>query len=236
MPTTIKLLPKKLRPRELFDKVGPKHVGDEVLLAIILRSGTQGTNVVDLARALLLRYETLEQLAKASIEELSSFPGMGKVKAQVLKASLELARRLAGEKVQTGVHISEPHLAAKLLLPQVAYLEEEVFWLLLLDKKNRLMRMPLEISRGILDANLVHPREVFKEAIRSTASQVILAHNHPSGDPSPSAEDIQITKRLIEAGKIIDIKVLDHLIIGKISDECREGYRSMREFKYCDFE
>jgi DNA repair protein RadC len=225
---TVKNLPAQQQPREMVDQFGPAHVPDAVLLAIILRSGMQGLNVTELANQLLQEYGSLHALARAPKKELASWPGMGPVKAQMLLCALELARRMAAEKEPKKRKINTPQDALEVLNPLARTLEQEVFWVLLLDTRNQLQRSPVEVHRGTLNASLVHSREVFKEAIRSSCAAVLLAHNHPSGDPSPSREDIQLTRQLVDAGKILEIAVLDHIILGKADGNGNE-YFSLQE-------
>ncbi len=222
-------IPSRNRPREQLERVGPSNVSDEVLIAILLRAGVKGMNVVDLAQYLLMQYQSLTAISKASMDELAAIRGMGRVKAQILKAALELARRLSEETTPDQPRVSTPSEAARILRERARSMEEEVFWVLLLDTRNRLKRTPVEVTRGLINASLVHPREVFKEAIRNTCSAVILAHNHPSGDPSPSPEDLQITRQLIAAGKIIEIDVLDHVILGRQRELNGTDFISLRE-------
>jgi len=222
-------MPERLRPREEMERLGVEHVSDDVLLAIILRSGVPGRNVVSLAWSLLKEYGSLTGLAGASVDELQQKKGMGKVKAQVLMAALELAKRLGDEATPEQHRIKTPDDAAALLRGKAKTLDSEVFWVLRLDAKNCLKGRPLDITRGLLDGSLVHPREVFREAIRSAAAAVVVAHNHPSGDPSPSAEDVRVTKQLVEAGRIIGIMVLDHVIIGRARGGGLKDFFSMRE-------
>lgn len=222
-------MPSRSRPREIMDRVGAENVSDQVLLAILLRAGTRGFNVVDLAGHLMLHYQSLTALSQASIDDLVKIKGLGRVKAQILKAALELARRLAEEATAENPKISTPEEAARLLRERARTCEEEIFWILLLDARSRLKRPPVEVSRGLINASLVHPREVFKEAIRTSCAAVILAHNHPSGDPSPSPEDLRVTRQLVEAGKIIEIDVLDHVILGRRRDLDGTDYVSLRE-------
>jgi DNA repair protein RadC len=229
-------VPERERPRELFDRLGPENVPDSVLLAIILRSGVRGTNVIDLARHLLRRYGSLTELARVPVQDLKEVNGLGPVKAQVLKAALQLARNLAEEAGGDRPFVGTPAEAARALREQTRALEEEVFWVLLLDTRNRLMAPPLEVSRGILDASLVHPREVFKSAIRHACAAVILAHNHPSGDPSPSPEDIRVTRQVVEAGRIVEISVLDHIILGRSDGRDGQDFLSLREAGIVSFE
>lgn len=221
-------MPATIRPREMVERSGVEHVGNDVLLALLLRTGVKGVNVVDLARGLMRRYGTLGALAQASVEELSGINGISKVKAQILKASLELGRRLQEEQRPEKIKVKSPEDVYDLLGSRAAALEHEMFWVLLLDTKHALKCRPVDVTAGILNASLVHPREVFREAVRSSAAAVILAHNHPSGDPAPSAEDLRITRQLIEAGDIMDIKVLDHVILGH-GQTNHSNYTSLRE-------
>lgn len=233
----IKELPVRLQPREQFEQLGADGVSDTVLLAILLRSGLPGRNVLDLARDLLAQAGgSLQELARMPAEELAALPGIGRVKAQVIQAALELARRLAAESLPARAPVQTPAEACAILHPLSQGLEHEVFWVLLLDTRNRLQRAPLEVSRGILNASLVHPREVFRGAVRQGAAAVVLAHNHPSGDISPSAEDLRITRQLVEAGRIVDIPVLDHLILGSTAHPGAPDYLSLREQGLVTFE
>jgi len=225
---TVNEVPEERRPRELFDRLGAENVTEDVLLAILLRSGVKGHNVIDLSRGLLDHFGSLTKMAQSSVAEIASVKGMGPVKAQVLMAALELAKRLSQEQNCETAPISNPADAALLLKEQARTLQEEVFWVVLLDTKNRPLRKPVEVTRGILNASLVHPREVFKEAIRHSSAGIILLHNHPSGECEPSLEDIQITRQLIDAGHIINIEVLDHIIVGKERGNNSYFY-SMRE-------
>ena len=234
-PIRVADIPSRQRPREQFERMGAESVPEDVLLALILRSGVQGMNVVDLARGLIQQYGSLTELAKASVEDLSRMRGMGKVKAQVLKAALELAKRLSDESAPSRHTIRTPGDAAGILRERMRTREEESFWVLLLVGKNRLLKSPIEVTRGLLDASLVHPREVFKEAIRCASAAVVLAHNHPSGDPNPSAEDIRITKQLVEAGRIVDIHVLDHVVLGRQRDVGGSDFFSFREAGIVEF-
>lgn len=228
-------MPERLRPREEMERLGVENVSDDVLLALILRSGVRGLSVIDLARELLKDYGTLTALAGASVEELAARKGMGRVKAQVLKASLEFARRLGEEAMPRRYRIRSPGDAARLLRDRAKALDTEVFWVLLLDAKNYLKARPVSITTGLLDASLVHPREVFREAIRSATAAVVLVHNHPSGDAAPSPEDVRITKQLVEAGKVVDIRVLDHVILGKPRGDGERDFISFREDGIVDF-
>ncbi len=231
-------MPRHFRPREMFERYGAKQVPDEVLLAILIRTGSAGMNALDLARQMLLEYTSLTALARAPASELagnSRFKGMGPAKAQLLKAALELARRLANENMIEPPSISSPGDAAAILREEARILDHEVFWVLLLDTKNKLMGMPREISRGVLDASLVHPREVFRGAIQTGAAALIALHNHPSGDPSPSAEDVRITRQLVETGRLVDIPMLDHIVLGQRRNGSNQDFVSLRESGLVDF-
>lgn len=222
-------VPEAERPREVFDRLGPEQVTDRHLLAIVLRSGVKGRSVLDIADGLLNEYGSLAALAEVSMDDLAAIHGMGRVKAQVLKSALELARRLGARGGPGAATVRTPEDAASLLRHEARIRDVESFWVLLLDRKYRLRRPALEITRGILDASLVHPREVFKEAVRSSSAALVLVHNHPSGDPSPSPEDLRITRQLVEAGKIVDIEVLDHIILGRTASADLRDFVSMRE-------
>ncbi len=221
-------LPATIQPREYVNRVGFRNTPPDVLLALLLRTGVRGINVVDLARTLLRRYGSLHALSAATIEELCTIRGISSVKAQIIKAALELGLQMQQESRQERLQVRRAEDVHTALGMRVAGLEQEKFWVLLLDRKNRLKCEPLDVTSGIVDASLVHPREVFRAAIRGAASAVVLAHNHPSGDPAPSAEDIRITKQLVEAGRVIDIHVMDHVILGhgRANDQ---NFYSLRE-------
>jgi len=237
-PRTVKNLPEEMRPREEFQRRGAEHVPDEILLALLLRSGVPGKNVTELAREILRRFGGLADLAKADFAELlgSKIKGLGKVKCMELAAALELGRRAArqGPRPDTPA-IREPESVYRIVSPLARTLQQEIFWALLLDTKNKLIGQPVETTRGLLDSSPVHPREVFSKAVRYSAASVILAHNHPSGDPTPSKEDIDITRRLIEAARILGIRVVDHLVVGKPTPSA-PGYVSLREKNLAAFE
>ena len=237
-PLTVKELPLEMRPREELQRRGAENVPDEILIAILLRSGMPGKNVTELARELLRRYKGLANLSRTTFEELlhNKIKGLGKVKALELTAALELGRRAAQQgPVLDAPAIREPESVYRILSPLARPLQQEIFWVLLLDTKNKLIGQPVETSRGLLDSSPVHPREVFNKAVRYCAASVILAHNHPSGDPTPSKEDVDITRRLIEAARILGIRVMDHLIVGRPSPST-PGYVSLREKNLVAFE
>lgn len=215
----IKDLPQKDRPRERLLNEGPHQLSNTELLAILLRTGSQGQNVVTLAGRLLKRFQSLRNLSEASIQELKEIHGIGPAKSAQILAGITLAQRMSKEKVGEKEDLSSPEKVFELLRVDLRDRMKELFVLLMLDGKNRLIER-VDVSEGTLTSSLVHPREVFRPAIRSSAAGVIFAHNHPSGDPTPSKEDIQITERLVDAGEILGIEVLDHVIIGD------DGYRS----------
>lgn len=228
-------LPKALQPREKFDRLGAENLSEADLLALILRTGVAGLNVVELAEELLLQYGSLSALSRAPVGELKSIRGIGPEKAKVLKAALEMGRRLVQESVGENPRVSSPEEAAAVLRERARRLEQEVFWVLLLDTKTRLMVPPCEVSRGTLNSSLVHPREIFKPAVQYSAAKVILAHNHPSGDPSPSAQDIKVTRKLVEVGRVMEISVLDHVIMGSKTQEGLDDFMSLRESGLVNF-
>jgi len=208
----IKDLPTTERPRERLIKFGPKALSDAELLAIILRTGNKKENVIDLCRRLLNNYN-LKLLLQISLNELKKIEGIKEAKACQLVALFELSRRIMSFNNAKNIKIENPRDAAKLLIPEMSELKQEYFKGLYLDSRNNLIKNET-IFIGSLNSSIVHPREIFKIALKESASAIILAHNHPSGDPEPTEEDIQITKKIIKVGKIIGIRVLDHIIIG----------------------
>ncbi len=222
-------MPAQLRPREEFERVGAENVSDAVLLALILRTGTQGMNVVEVSQRLLSAFGSLTALAKASVKDIQSINSIGPVKAQMIKAAMELAQRLTRESVGESPIVATPEQAAAVLRERARVLQKEVFWALMLNAKNRLIGEPQKISEGTLTSSLVHPRELFKKALEHSCASIILAHNHPSGDPTPSAEDIKVTKQLIGAGEVMGIKVLDHIVLGQRQYHNSRDFLSLRE-------
>lgn len=214
-------LPLHTRPREKLLAEGPTTLDERELLAIILRTGTSKVSALGLADELLAFFGGLERLAQASSEELVQVSGVGPAKAAQVLAALELGRRAQNSKVKPGVQISSPRDVSRMMSEMVDY-DREHFRILLLNTKNRVISIQT-VSIGSLASAIVHPRELFKEAIRRSSAALILVHNHPSGDPAPSREDIRLTERLVGAGKLLGIEVLDHVIIG------RNRYCSMRE-------
>lgn len=213
---TIKDLPENLRPRERLIKYGAKSLSDAELLAIIIRTGSRHDTAIGLAQKLLkgnYGSEGLRFLVDASFEELSKITGIGNAKAAQIKASIELGRRLSALTTVERNVIKSPKDVKELLMEEMRYLDREHFRALLLNIKNQVISVE-DISVGSLNSSIVHPREIFKTAIRRSCASMILVHNHPSGDPTPSQEDIEATKRLLEGGRILGIDVLDHVIIG----------------------
>ncbi|HZK24265.1 MAG TPA: DNA repair protein RadC [Oscillospiraceae bacterium] len=210
---TIKELPPSERPRERALLNGVAALSDAELLAILLRSGTAQETAVQLAEKVLLKVGGITELPRSSREELQSIKGLGPAKAVTLLAAAELATRLSNRTRYESVTVSSPSDAAGLVMEELRHKLREHFRVLLLDTKNKVLGME-DISIGSLNSSLVHPREVFRPAIRKACASVILIHNHPSGDPTPSREDVDVTKRLTEAGCLMGIEVLDHLVIG----------------------
>ncbi|MEM5875673.1 MAG: DNA repair protein RadC [Candidatus Aenigmatarchaeota archaeon] len=211
---TVRDLPKEERPRERLVKYGESALSLQELLQIILRTGNKGESVVTLAQKLLAHFGNLQKLKEASIEELMSIKGIGLAKAVQIKAALELGRRAEITLERKQKKIISPQDVFKLMKSKLKDYSKEHFYIISLNSRNAIIS---EISIGTLNASLVHPREVFAEAIRQRANSIILVHNHPSGDPTPSKDDIKITKKLKEAGKILGIEVLDHIIITRNS-------------------
>ncbi|MBI1894444.1 MAG: DNA repair protein RadC [Candidatus Rokubacteria bacterium] len=210
---TIPDWPARERPRERFYAEGGEALADGELLALLLGTGAEGRTAVDLARELIAEYGSLSGLAARSVKEVTRVKGVGLAKAVRLGAAFELSRRLQtppDEKLLLG----SPERVAAYYAPKMEHLKKEVFRVALLDSQNGLIR-DVRISEGTLSASLVHPREVFKEAITESAASLILVHNHPSGDPSPSREDLQLTRQLVECGKLLQLRVHDHVIIGR---------------------
>ncbi len=214
----IKDLPKIERPREKLIQYGPERLSNSELLAIVLRSGKKGENVIDLANKILKKYKS-ENLPNLTYEELKNFSGLGPAKACEIIACFELGKRLLKGKI-AGLYLKPEDIWKE--LKDIRDHKKEHFVIFYLDSRNQEIKREI-ISVGSLNANLVHPREVFEPAVKNLAAQVILTHNHPSGDSDPSEEDIGLNKRLVEAGRILGIEVIDHIIITK------SGYLSFKE-------
>lgn len=211
---TIHDLPLSERPRERLQKFGIEALSAQEILALILGRGVAGESVMVTVQRLLSQFGNLKGIAEASVEELSQVKGIGLAKSAQIKAAFELANRLAGyPETDEKPVVKTPDEVVGLVRSKLKGKKKEHFLALLLDTRSRLIKVA-EISVGSLDTSIVHPREVFREAISASAASVIFAHNHPSGDPEASEDDIKLTKRLAEAGEIVGIDVLDHIIIG----------------------
>ena len=210
---TIHDLPVDERPRERLVKFGEQALSAQELLQLILGRGVAGESVAVTAQKLLAQFGSLQKLAEASIEELSSIRGIGLAKAAQIKAAFEISRRLSTQVPSyKSKELNDPEKVYRLIKNKLRDYHKEHFYIIALNSRNYSIA---EVSVGSLNASVVHPREVFAEAIRNKAASVIFAHNHPSGDPEPSEDDLEITKRLVESGKILGIEVLDHIIVAK---------------------
>ncbi len=207
----VKDLPESDRPREKLLKLGAENLTDAEIIAILLRTGVKGKNVIDLAREILIHFKGIEGLSEASINELSRFKGLGKTKAITLKAAIEVGRRAGKTKKKRKIDSPE---AVATLLDHLKYEKVEIFGTVTLNVKGEVINIH-NITKGGANFSHISPKEVFHPAIKDLAVAVIFFHNHPSGDPTPSKEDIYITEKLIEAAKLLDIEILDHIIIGR---------------------
>ena len=215
MTIMVKDLPDEERPREKLLTFGAQYLSNTELLAILLHSGTRRKSVLEVAQEILSTYKSdgLASIVNVPPSELTRINGLGPAKAATLLAAVELGLRIAKKPANNRYVIKTPDDAANYAMPRLRYEKREHFAILLLDTKNQVITFP-DISIGSLNASIVHPREVFRCAIAHCASSIILVHNHPSGDPAPSTEDINVTFHLIKSGKILDIEILDHIIIG----------------------
>jgi DNA repair protein RadC len=220
--TRIMDMPESSRPRERLLEVGPDNLSDAELIAILLRTGSQRGSAVALAEELLKQYKTLDRLAQATPAELSTQHGLGTAKAAQLLAALTLGKRMASTRRHGRLTITAPEQVAELLKAEMGLLEEEELRVILLNSRNHVLGVS-DQYRGSVNSAQVRIGELFRDAIRANAVGVIFVHNHPSGDPSPSRDDIEMTGKAIAAGKDLDIDVLDHIVIA------REGYVSMKE-------
>lgn len=212
-PIKMRDLPKEERPRERLMRYGAERLANKELLAILLRTGTQQESALNLAEKLLARFDSLRGLASASFEELLEVNGIGPAKAADILAAFELAKRLADSQMEFHGVVNSPKDAAQMVLRELSLEDKEHFMIIMLNTKHRVIAKKV-ISIGHLNASLVHPREMFKEAIKRSSAAVILVHNHPSGDLTPSRDDLVTTERLKEVGEILGIEVLDHIIVG----------------------
>jgi DNA repair protein RadC len=210
------------RPRERLLRLGPAALSDAELLSLLLRTGERGADALAVASRLLESSGGLFGLARAGVRELDGARGIGPAKSAAVCASLELGRRVAARRLHPGASIRGPADVFAHFHPSLRLVPHEKFIALLLDGRQRVLREHV-VSQGTLTASLVHPREVFRPALRESAAALILVHNHPSGDPSPSSEDREVTRRLVRAGKLLGVRVLDHVVVAE------RGYCSLNE-------
>jgi DNA repair protein RadC len=227
----IKDLPNHERPRERLLAQGPSALRNADLLAILLRTGLRGFSAIHVGEWLLQKFSTLDALARASLEELQEVKGVGPDKAIALKSAFILAERMAAELAREMPLLDTPERIADLLREENRFFQVEYFQVVLVNTRRRLIRIE-RISQGTLDSILVHPREVFKAAITANAAALVLVHNHPSGDPTPSEADIRVTRDLIRAGQLLKIDVLDHIILGRRTESQPRDFVSLRELGY----
>lgn len=219
---TIKDIPEADRPRERLIRYGSEALSNSELLAIILRTGTKSETAIDMANRLISSKEGLKFLSNCTIQELSQIKGIGNAKASQIKAAVELGKRIKNYRTDNKIKINSPEGIADLVMEDMRYLKKEYLKVIFLNTKNIVIDVK-DLSIGSLNASVVHPREIYSEAIRRSSASIVICHNHPSGDPTPSQEDINITRRLHEVGKLVGIDLLDHVIIG---DGC---YISLKE-------
>src|SRR5260370_6689167 len=227
----IRELPDSERPRERLVEKGADALKHSELIAILLRTGRKGVSAIEVAEQLLQKFDSLDSLSRATIADLCQVKGVGRDKAIALKSAFTLARRMAEEIGQDQPTLDTPDRVAALLRERNRTYEVENFQVILLNTRRKLVRVD-NISQGTLDTILVHPREVFKPAIAANAAAIVLVHNHPSGDPTPSEADIKVTRDLIRAGQLLKIEVLDHVILGSATQERPRDYVSLRELGY----
>jgi DNA repair protein RadC len=223
--------PVSQRPRERLAALGADALSHAELIAILLRTGLKGANAVQVGQQLLNQFGSLQSLAKASVTDLQKVKGIGRDKAVTLMAAFALARQMAKELQDESPLLDNPENVAALLRAKNLVKNVETLQVLCLNTRRRLIRVD-EVIDGTIDTLLVHPREVFKFAISANAAAVVLAHNHPSGDPTPSEADIKVTRDLIRAGQLLKIEVVDHVIIGRATPERQKDFVSLRELGY----
>ena len=233
MSTSLRLKdqPASERPRERLAERGADALSHAELIAILLRTGLKGANVVEVGTRLVKRFGTLNALAGASVEDLRQEPGIGRDKAVTLMAAFALARRMAAEIHGETPLLDTPERVADFLREEMRHGDKEQFIVLLLNTRRRLVKKE-SLSQGTLDTILVHARDVFRSAIAGNAAAIVLAHNHPSGDPTPSEADIKVTRDLIRAGQLLKIELVDHVILGRATQERAKDYSSLRELGY----
>ena len=227
----IKDLAESERPRERLAAEGADALSNAHLIAILLRTGMKGYSAINIGEQLLAKFGSLESLARASLKDIQTVKGIGRDKAIALKAAFTLAQRMAKELQYDSPVLDNPETIAGLLREENRLHDVEHFQVLLLNTRRKLIRVE-QVSQGTLDTILVHAREVFKPAIAANASAIVLVHNHPSGDPTPSEADIKVTRDLIRAGQLLKIEVLDHVILGRKTAERPKDYASLRELGY----
>jgi len=219
------------RPRERLIERGAAALSPAELIAILVRTGLRGVNAVDIGKHLVQKFGSLGAIAQASVDELQCIRGIGRDKAVTLVAAFTLASKMAEELQRESPVLDNPENVAMLLREQNRIMDVETFQILLLNTRRRLIRVE-RISQGLLDTILVHPREVFKSAIAARAAAIVLVHNHPSGDPSPSEADIKVTRDLFRAGQLLKMEVLDHIILGRATVDRPKDFSSLRELGY----
>ncbi|MBM2658417.1 RadC family protein [Staphylococcus pseudoxylosus] len=223
----IKELANNQKPRERLLNNGPAHLSDGELLAILINTGRKGFSSLDIANELLKSVESLKQLKALSINDLNKVKGIGLYKALILKAAFELGERMHSGSLDEKIQITSPQDVANFMMGKMEHLTQEKFIVLFLNSKNVVIKQKT-IFIGTLNSSIVHPREIFSEAIKCASNAIVVLHNHPSGDTTPSKEDISVTNRLRECGEILGIDLLDHIIIGD------HTYMSMVEDGYFD--
>jgi DNA repair protein RadC len=216
------------RPRERLIERGAHALSAAELIAILVRTGLQGVNAVDISKQLVQKFGSLGAMARASVDDLQCVRGIGRDKAVTLVAAFTLASKIAEELQRESPVLDNPEAIADLLREQNRTKNVETFQILMLNTRRKLIRVE-QVSQGLLDTILVHPREVFQSAIAARASAIVLVHNHPSGDPTPSDADIKVTRDLIRAGQLLKIEVLDHVILGRATADRPKDYSSLRE-------
>jgi len=216
MPPTYRItdLESSQRPRERLAKLGPSALSNAELIAILLRVGVKGENAVQVGQRLLQTFGGISGMHTASFEDVCAQHGIGEAKAAQIKAAIELGRRLTLETPEERPSIHSPADAAALVQYEMSALEQEELWIMLLDTRNHVVDI-LKVYRGSLNSSQVRVGELFKDAVRRTSAAIIVVHNHPSGDPTPSPDDVALTRAVVEAGRLLDIEVLDHLVIGR---------------------
>lgn len=217
------------QPQARFENFGPEALSDSELLALLLQNGMSPRKALDTAQRLMAEAGTLTHLAAWPLAQVRRMEGVGPVKARQLKVVVEIARRMMTEQAPEPTVLNKPALIHAYMRPRVMGLEVEKFWVLCLNRKNCLKKL-VEVTSGTATSSLAHPREVFRSAIEHAAAGVVCVHNHPSGDPAPSAADVQVTRQLRDAARAVDIELLDHVIVGEAKGDPRGlGYYSFRE-------